>query len=130
MDQELVNGLVALAGGLLTLIITFATNWLHKKTAAIKNDYARGVADRARDAVTQAIFAVQQTYVEGLKDTNGDGKLSRVEAHAARQLAVKKAKSYLGKDGLKALVKIAGGEKLANGLLADEVEAQLGKLKS
>ena len=129
MDQQLVEMLVTVGGALLALLLTALTYGAKKAADKIKNDYASGLMLRMGDAVQHAVLAVKQEYVDQLKDQNGDGKIDRAEAAYAKDLAMQKAKAYLGKKGLKELAKVLGAESLVGDLLGSEVEAQLGALK-
>lgn len=100
--------LIGLGGGLLSLLawlLGAAARYFGQKT---KNEYANNAINRLDDALIAAVREVYQTYVSQIKKGRADGKLSSEEKAAAKDLAIDKAKSFLGKKGLKAVAKVLG----------------------
>lgn len=68
--------LIALAG--------YAVKWINAKAnnlkANTKNEYAQKYIDMLNDTITAAVIAVNQTYVDALKDQNAFTKEAQEEA--------------------------------------------------
>jgi hypothetical protein len=82
--QELQNVLITIAIALLPVVSAYLIALLKKKTSELEqkitNDDLRGYVEIASDAVSTAVAAVTQTYVEGLKGTDGWTKEAQQEA--------------------------------------------------
>ncbi len=79
-----------------------------KVFSKIKNDFARGVIERATTEVFDVVKAVFQSYVDGIKRGNADGKLTDEEKDQARKLAWEQFASNLGPKGLERLGRVLG----------------------
>lgn len=128
-DPEVVKVLVSLGGALLSALLALGGRLIHLLSKKAKSEYVSGVLLRARDAVTQAVLTTQQTFVDELRDENGDGKLDKAEAREAFLRTLNGAKGRLRSEGLRELTKVVGGEYAAEALLGNEIEAQLSKVK-
>jgi hypothetical protein len=113
--QELQNVLITIAIALLPVVSAYLIALLKKKTAdleqKIMNDDLKGYVEIASDAVSTAVAAVTQTYVDGLKGTEGWTK-------EAQREAFDKAKS-------KALAIMGGSARSALEILYGDVNAWL-----
>lgn len=128
MDTELVTLLVA-AGGLVLSAIGYGIVYgLRTWRKSIDNQWVSGVIWRAQDAVGRAVLEVKQTFVDELRDRNGDGKITAEEAKEAGEKALSKAKSYLGTKGFAELGKVLGASDPED-FLRTETEAAVAGLK-
>lgn len=118
-------GLVEMGGALVATLIGALFYGLRLLSKKVESDYLRGVTERGIEAVQRAVLEVEQTFVKNAKDRDGDGKLGPREARQAKALAVEKAKSYIGKKGLRELAKIAG----AGSFVSSAIEASVAKKK-
>lgn len=110
-----------------TLLVGLLSKYVYSK---IQNDYWRGVTERATEEVFAAAQEVHQTYVKGIKAGRADGKLTDGEKAAAKDAALKTAKSNLGSKGFQRLAKVMGGEGAADKWLGTRVESSVSALKS
>lgn len=111
-----VTGLIALLG-----------KFVYSK---MKNDYWKGVAERATTEVLHAAVEVHQTYVAAIKKGREDGKLTAEEQAEAKRRAIETAKANLGIKGLAGLAKVVGGAEAADKWLGTRVESTVSALKS
>lgn len=69
---------------LLSVLTGFAVKWINAKANEIKertsNAYAQKYIDRLKDLVTSAVIAVNQTYVDALKEKDAFTKEAQEEA--------------------------------------------------
>lgn len=69
---------------LLTVLTAYAVKWINAKANEIKatteNEYAQKYIDMLNDTITSAVIAVNQTYVDSLKQKNSFDKASQEEA--------------------------------------------------
>ncbi len=105
----------------------FGIRWIHSKTQS-------SLVDRALTAVSSAChLAVTETwtgYVEALKDSAADGKLTAEERREARDQAIELAKSYLGAKGIALIVDGLGIESdFLDSFLGASIEASLADVK-
>jgi hypothetical protein len=99
----------ATALGLLTIALTWLTNWLGKK---VKSEHWSGVVMKVDDVAIKIVRDVFQAYVEPLKIANADGKLTEEEKAHAKSLAMAQLKSYFGEKGLKEIASLVSAGKL------------------
>lgn len=130
MDIALIDLISAAGTAVLTIAGAAAAlgiRWIHSKTQS-------SLVDRALTAVSSAChLAVTETwtgYVEALKDSAADGKLTAEERREARDQAIELAKSYLGAKGIALIVDGLGIESdFLDSFLGASVEASLADLK-
>ena len=69
---------------LLIALVGYAVKWLNAKANDLKantqNEYAQKYIDMLNDTITSAVIAVNQTYVDALKDQNAFTKEAQEEA--------------------------------------------------
>ena len=69
---------------LLIALTGYAVKWINAKAnnlkANIQNEYAQKYIDMLNDTITAAVIAVNQTYVDALKDQNAFTKEAQEEA--------------------------------------------------
>lgn len=94
----------------------------------IKNDWARGVLDRAYAEIKAAVLEVAQVYADEIKDARADGKLTADERDDAKLKALTIAKANIGTKGLARLARVLGITSLDH-WLANKVEANVRALK-
>lgn len=90
----------------LTAILPIVVNYIAKicnakvaeLTANVESEQARKYIDAAVDAISIAVTAVNQTYVDSLK---ADGKFDEAAATTAKNLALEKAKELISADSKK-----------------------------
>jgi len=129
MDAALADSLIPALGVLASALVGLAMWGLRLLAKKVENDWIRGVMERSTESVNRAFLEVEQTFVAHAKDKNGDGKLSKEEAGEALDLAVGKAKAYIGQKGLNELGKILGGSDIIDSFLGSGVEANVAKKK-
>lgn len=96
--------------------------------AKIDNEKVRKYVGRAFVEVKSAVAEVYQVYVAALKEANEDGKLTALEKKQAKTMALKRAKSYIGKKGLKGLGRVLGTDAVED-WLGGKVEAAVDEAK-
>ena len=69
---------------LLTVLTTYAVKWINAKANEIKaqtqNEYAKKYVSMLNDTITAAVIAVNQTYVDALKQQDAFDKTAQEEA--------------------------------------------------
>ena len=111
MSETTANLLVALVGALGTILAAVAVfiarrglEYLETKTQVLKDERdlrkAESIRKRVEKAVTAAVRATQQTFVDGLKARTEDGKLTGEEAGEAFRRAREAAVSVLKEEGI------------------------------
>ena len=130
MDIALIDLISAAGTAVLTIAGAAAAlgiRWIHSKTQS-------SLVDRALTAVSSAChLAVTETwtgYVEALKDSAADGKLTAEERREARDQAIELAKGFLGAEGIALIVDGLGIEgDFLDSFLSASVEDSLADLK-
>jgi hypothetical protein len=88
---------------------TAAIAWVGLRVSGLlRNQYVRGVVERAFAEVKDAVLLVEQTYLSALRKANEDGKITEEEKKQALALAVAEAKKLIGMAGLKRLARVLG----------------------
>lgn len=116
-----ITALVAILGFLSMLLTRYV--W-----ELIKRNWLREMLQRLWEEVKTAVLAVGQTYVDGLKEGNEDGKLTPEEKSIALSRAVEEIKSNFGMKGLRSLARVLGIDSIDDWLGA-KVEAVIGEEK-
>lgn len=114
-----------IASWVLALLGTVLTTYVIRKL--LKGKVAE-IIERTLVEIVDAVLEVKQTYVDSLKASALDGKLTSDERKEARDKAIKIAMSNLGVKGLARLGKILGVESLEN-WFSTKVESAIGKMK-
>lgn len=69
---------------LLIALTTYAVKWINAKAnnlkASTENEYAQKYIDMLNDTITSTVIAINQTYVDALKDKNAFDKAAQEEA--------------------------------------------------
>lgn len=120
----------ALAAAMITGI-SFGVKWLLSKTKGIENDTARKMLESALENAERvghkAVMAVNQQFVDDLREAAEDGKITKDEAKKAMGKAKDKFLNVIDDKSLKILENSLGS---VDDWLEDFLEAQLGQLKS
>ena len=120
MILTMLQSILILAVALLTV---YAVKWVAAKTNqaknAVENETARKYIGEASKAVTDAVLATSQTYVDTMKKT---GSFSKENQKEALKLAVETAKDQMTK-GAEDFIKTAYGD--VNKYLETKIEAEI-----
>ena len=80
----ILTGVISIAGAYATLLLKRVTTKIQAETSKIESDKERVLVNDAlmsiNDLVYQAVFAMQTTTVEAIKDKAADGKLTLEES--------------------------------------------------
>ena len=87
---------------LITWGILVARNYL---LAKIKTEQVQAILIQASDAASKAVAEVAQTYVDGIKGTEGWDETTQ---RKAANMALSRARDMLGKDGMDLLYSVTG----------------------
>ena len=128
MKQELQTVLVQLLIAILPILSAFIIRLLNLKSNEIKqltkNSKLDKYIDYAADIIKKSVIAVNQTFVEKLKEQNAFTQEKQKEAF---ELAKKKIMSMLNEDSKKALASIYDD---LNAFLDAQIEATVNNLKN
>ena len=128
MKQELQTTLIQLLIAILPILTTFIVRLLNLKSNEIKeltkNSKLDKYVDYAADIIKKSVIAVNQIFVDKLKEQNGFTPEKQKEAF---ELAKKKILSMLNEDAKKALTMIYGD---LNTFLDSQIEATVNSLKN
>ncbi len=95
-----------------------------------KNARLLEVMTRLGHAVRDAVNDVFQTYISELRRANADGKLTDEEKAIAKQMAIERAKVFLGRKGIKVLLYSLGmKQETLDTFLGGQVESEIRKQK-
>jgi hypothetical protein len=81
---------------------------LHRWLSSTYSGEALAILARAADAVSTAVYEVEQVWVRSLREAAEDGHLTAAEAKAARENALLIARRNLGPEGLRKLAAVLG----------------------
>ena len=99
IKQGIQDVLYLIITGVLPLLITYGILFLKVKIKEqeknLENDQLVKYIDAATDAISKAVLAVNQTYVDSLKK---QGKFDEEAAKTAKQMAIDKAKALITED--------------------------------
>jgi hypothetical protein len=127
MKQELQTVLVQLLIAILPILSAFIIRLLNLKSNEIKqltkNSKLDKYIDYAADIIKKSVIAVNQTFVEKLKE---QGAFTQEKQKEAFELAKKKILSMLNEDSKKVLASIYGD---LNTFLDSQIEATVNNLK-
>jgi len=128
MKQELQTVLVQLLIAILPILSVFIIRLLNLKSNEIKQHTKNSIFDKyidyAADIIKKSVIAVNQTFVDILKEQNSFTPEKQKEAF---ELAKKKILSMLNEDAKKVLASIYGD---LNTFLDSQIEATVNKLKN
>jgi hypothetical protein len=128
MKQELQTTLIQLLIAILPILTTFIVRLLNLKSNEIKeltkNSRLDKYIDYVADIIKKSVIAVNQTFVEKLKE---QGNFTIEKQKEAFELAKKKILSMLNEDAKKALTMIYGD---LNTFLDAQIEATVNNLKN
>lgn len=128
MKQELQTTLIQLLIAILPILTTFIVRLLNMKSNEIKeltkNSRLDKYIDYVADIIKKSVIAVNQTFVEKLKE---QGNFTIEKQKEAFELAKKKILSMLNEDAKKALTMIYGD---LNTFLDAQIEATVNNLKN
>ena len=90
--------------GILPVVTVFIVNYLRTKikenTGKIENDTIQKYLDSAVEAISIAVTAISQTYVDSMKKA---GKFDAAAQEEAKRMAIQKAKELITEDARKAV---------------------------
>ena len=128
MKQDLQTTLIQLLIAILPILTTFIVRLLNLKSNEIKeltkNSRLDKYIDYVADIIKKSVIAVNQTFVEKLKE---QGNFTIEKQKEAFELAKKKILSMLNEDAKKALTMIYGD---LNTFLDAQIEATVNNLKN
>ncbi|EHL13118.1 hypothetical protein HMPREF9629_00418 [Peptoanaerobacter stomatis] len=128
MKQELQTTLIQLLIAIFPILTTFIVRLLNLKSNEIKeltkNSRLDKYIDYVADIIKKSVIAVNQTFVEKLKE---QGNFTIEKQKEAFELAKKKILSMLNEDAKKALTMIYGD---LNTFLDAQIEATVNNLKN
>ncbi|MGP1412211.1 MAG: hypothetical protein ACTTKD_10310 [Peptoanaerobacter stomatis] len=128
MKQEIQTVLVQLLIAIIPILSAFIVRLLNLKSNEIKQITKNNIFDKyidyAADIIKKSVIAVNQTFVEKLKEQNTFTPEKQKEAF---ELAKKKILSMLNEDSKKALKSIYGD---LNTFLDAQIEATVNNLKN
>lgn len=124
--------IVACAGMLLMLILLHeATKYLREQAMRVENTVARelimSAIAEAEIVGVDAVYATNQTFVDAIRQSSADGKLSKEDAVHAMQTAVDYFKTHLSSTSARIL---AGPAELADKWIREFLEAKLAQIKA
>ena len=127
MSKELRTTLIQVLIAVLPIISAFIIRILNLKANQIKqstkNDKIDKYIDLAKEIVVKSVIAVNQTYVENLKQNN---QFTQEEAKEAFQLAKNRILSILTEDTKKVIIAIYGD---LNAFLDSQIEMTVSNIK-
>lgn len=128
MKQELQTTLIQMLIAILPILTTFIVRLLNLKSNEIKeltkNSKLDKYVDYAADIIKKSVIAVNQTFVEKLKEQNTFTSEKQKEAF---ELAKKKILSMLNEDAKKVLASIYGD---LNTFIDSQIEATVNSIKN
>lgn len=128
MKQELQTILIQLLIAILPILTAFIVRLLNLKSNEIKeltkNSKLDKYVDYAADIIKKSVIAVNQTFVEKLKEQNAFTSEKQKEAF---ELAKKKILSMLNEDAKKVLASIYGD---LNTFIDSQIEATVNSIKN
>ena len=93
--------------GILPIMTIFVVNYLRIKikehTGKIENDTLQKYIDSATEAISIAVIAISQTYVDSMKKA---GKFDEEAQKEAKRMAIEKAKELITEDARKAIEQV------------------------
>jgi hypothetical protein len=117
-------------------ILVAGLTWASAKLASfinakVKNEYLKGTLARLNDAVLASVKEAQQVAVQGLKEANKDGKVTKEEAAKIKEDVLAVVKSHLGMRGLQELARVLGLDtEGVQKLLSSKIEAAVHDIKA
>jgi len=129
MENEAFADLVMGGGGVLLSLLSVAGAYLVALVRQkLKSELAAGVMKRLGFAARAAVKAVYQEYVQALKESNADGKLTDAEMAEAKARAIAKAKGLLN---LGELIKLFSLPKDGvDHFIGEAIETAIGEVRS
>nr|DAM73064.1 MAG TPA: hypothetical protein [Bacteriophage sp.]DAU32991.1 MAG TPA: hypothetical protein [Caudoviricetes sp.] len=128
MKQELQTTLIQMLIAILPILTTFIVRLLNLKSNEIKeltkNSKLDKYVDYAADIIKKSVIAVNQTFVDTLKEQNAFTPEKQKEAF---ELAKKKILSMLNEDAKKVLASIYGD---LNTFIDSQIEATVNSIKN
>lgn len=126
-DNDWLVKLSIVFGNVLMAAVSWLLTTLQKR---VKGEWASGVISRSAAFVSIALRELYQTEIQAIKEARADGKLTDEEKARFAQIAIDKAKSYLGAKGLGELLKILGTGEKVDQFLKATLEAGIAAEKS
>lgn len=127
--SDMLDYLVTAAAGLLSVAFAWFAGWVREK---MKRELFRRGVDMLKNACSVAVGEIYQTYVDEIKKSRADGKLTEAERLAAIDRAVQLARSLLGVKGIKLLIKAWPGitASTVDSVIKPNLEAEIADKKS
>ncbi len=124
--------ILACIGMLLVLILLHeATKYLREQAKRVENTVARelimSAIAEAEIVGVDAVHAANQTFVDALRQSSADGKLSKEDAVRAMQIAVDYFKAHISSTSARIL---GGPAELADKWIREFLEAKLAQIKA
>lgn len=131
MAIEAVTILLWAATALIVLFLSGLSRYLQEQARRVENDAARGLIlsalSEAERVGIDAVQATNQIFVDTIKASSADGKLSKEDASAAMKIAVEYFKTHLSSRSFQILSEPDG--KLDDKWISDFLEARLAQAK-
>jgi hypothetical protein len=131
---QAVNGflpvILLILGAIFSAVGTQLYVWLLQRKWIARNELARAVLVRIKDATVTAVKELEQTMVPLAKAKSADGKLTTEDMLSLRDQAIEKAKTYIGEYGLAEARRVYPDEGVVQRLLGANVEAAVLDLKA
>lgn len=128
-NDAIIPALVTFSTAALGVVATYAANALRQWAAKQEAEWKATIMHEAAQAAENAVAAINQTLVDDIRAAREDGKLTPDEAMMALNRAKSIAMEQLGRDGMRALEKIAGSNASAVVLLYGLIEAAVKRAK-
>lgn len=124
--------ILACIGMLLVLILLHeATKYLREQAKRVENTVARelimSAIAEAEIVGVDAVYAANQTFVDALRQSSADGKLSKEDAVRAMQIAVDYFEAHISSTSARIL---GGPAELADKWIREFLEAKLAQIKA
>jgi hypothetical protein len=129
---EAITILLWAATALVVLFLSGLSKYLQEQARRVENDAARGLIQSALSEAEKvgidAVQATNQVFVDAIKASSADGKLSKEDAATAMRIAVEYFKTHLSSRSYQVLSEPDG--KLDDKWISDFLEARLAQTKA
>jgi len=98
IDPALMNALATALVGMITVLVTFATQYVRTKTQESRNSAYSDAVDIVEDVSANVVSCLMQTVVDGIKEKSADGKLTEDEKTEIKQMAVTAVREQLSEN--------------------------------
>jgi predicted anti-sigma-YlaC factor YlaD len=123
---KLVEGMVPIVVGVITLLVIYATRWLAARTSSTR---LASFLTLIGNVVNTAVLDIEQTMVAGLKKGREDGKLTDEEKVDVLNACIDRARKLLGEQGVALAQSAAGmGRDELDAYLKSHIEAEVNRM--